>query len=111
MTYQVAGLLLILGLLAYLWLTVSRLGRTIRSLEARFGMPAATPLLTPVAVAPSPAPVAAGMDEGVVAAIASAVAVMIRGRHRIVAVQPESSAQRAWSAEGRREIYRSHRVR
>ncbi len=99
--YQIAGLLLVLGALAYLWLAVSRLGRVVRSLEQRLAPPA------PAQAAPG----APAIDEGVVAAIAAAVAVVIRGRHRIIAVQPESSAQRAWSAEGRREIYLSHRVR
>ena len=30
---------------------------------------------------------------------------------RIIAIQPDTSAQRAWSAEGRRELYHSHRIR
>ncbi len=101
MHFQLAGLLLVLALLVYLLLVVSRLGRAVHSLEQRLALPAPLPA----------APAAAAIDEGIVAAIAAAVAVVIRGRHRIVAVQPESSAQRAWSAEGRREIYLSHRVR
>jgi hypothetical protein len=51
------------------------------------------------------------LDVGVLAAIAAAVAVVVRQPHRIIAVQSDSGAQRAWSAEGRREIYHSHRVR
>jgi Na+-transporting methylmalonyl-CoA/oxaloacetate decarboxylase gamma subunit len=110
MHYQIVGMLFVLGALAYLWLVVSRLGRTVRSLEQRTVLPAAAPLPSPAAATP-PGSVAAAIDDGVVAAIAAAVAVMIRRPHWIVAVQPESSAQRAWSAEGRREIYRSHQLR
>ncbi len=102
MTYQIAGLLLVLGVLAYLCLVVGRLGRAVRSLEQR---------TAPPATRPAAGPAAPTVDGGVVAAIAAAVAVVIRCRHRIVAVQPESNAQRAWSIEGRREIYLSHRVR
>ncbi len=98
---QLAGLLLVLGVLAYLCLAVSRLSRALRSLQQRAPAPALAPA----------GPAAPAIDEGVVAAIAAAGAVVIRGRHRIVAVQAETSAQRAWSAEGRREIYLSHRVR
>ena len=101
MNYQLAGLFLVLAVLAWLCLAVSRLGRAVRSLEQRAPRPV-----------PAPAgPAVPAIDDGVVAAIAAAVAVVIRGRHRIVAVRSETSAQRAWSAEGRREIYLSHRVR
>jgi hypothetical protein len=61
---------------------------------------AAVPPVTPKAI-----------EAGVIAAIAAAIAVVVRQPHRIIAVQTDSGAQRAWSAEGRREIYHSHRVR
>jgi len=109
MQFQIAGLILGLGALAYLLLVVTRLSRTVRTLEQRLA-PAPAPLSAPAAGVPS-APVAVALDESIVAVIAAAVASVIRHPHRIVAVQPESSAQRAWSAEGRREIYLSHRVR
>jgi hypothetical protein len=101
MNYQAVGMLILLGVLIYLWWTVSRLSRTLRLLERRATAPvsASTP---PPAGAPEP---------GVVAAIAAAVALVVKGRHRIVAVHPDAEAQHAWSAEGRREIYHSHRVR
>jgi hypothetical protein len=51
------------------------------------------------------------IDAGILAAIAAAVAVVVRHPHHIIAVQPDAGAQHAWSAEGRREIYHSHRVR
>ena len=97
---------------------------SVLSLEERTARPAvpstpAAPALTmasPAAASPALAPVApvqapAGIEPGVLAALAAAVAVVVRRSHRIVAVQADGGAQRAWSAEGRREIYHSHRVR
>ena len=57
------------------------------------------------------APEPAELDEGVLTAIAAAIAMVIRQPHRIVAIQADAAAQRAWSAEGRREIYHSHKIR
>ena len=105
MNYQTVGMLILLGALVYLGLMVNRLSRTVRILGQRALPPAPTQPASPVTSA------AAALDEGVVAAIAAAVAVVIRVPHRIVAVQPDSGAQHAWSAEGRREIYLSHKVR
>ena len=103
--------LVLVGLLVYLWLAVQRLHRTVQRLEEHLGS------APPPPAAPAPAPVsrkpaeAEGMDVGVLAAIAAAVAVVVRQPHRIIAIQPDNSAQRAWSAEGRRELYHSHRIR
>jgi hypothetical protein len=36
---------------------------------------------------------------------------VVREPHRIIAIQPNSGAQLAWSAEGRRELYHSHKIR
>jgi hypothetical protein len=102
MNYQTLGLLILLGALTYLWLVVNRLSRTVRLLGQR-------PL--PSGPARPETTAAEVLDEGVVAAIAAAVAVVIKVPHRIVAVHPDSGAQHAWSAEGRREIYLSHKVR
>ncbi len=78
--------------------------------------PAIAPALTPPAAsAPTPAvpsaPEPGEIDEGVLAAIAAAVSMVIRQPHRIIAIQPDAGAQLAWSAEGRRELYHSHRIR
>jgi hypothetical protein len=109
--------LILAGLLTYLWQTVRRLHQTVRQLERHLdSAPAPT---APPSAAPAPAPVPAlrqasvaeEMDPGVLAAIAAAVAVVVRQPHRIIAIQPDTSAQRAWSSEGRRELYHSHRVR
>ena len=107
MNLQTVGTLLLLGALVYLWLTVNRLSQAVRLLEQRAVLPAPA---KPAPAAPV-SPAATVIDAGVLAAIAAAVAVVIRQPHRIIAVQPDSGSQRAWSAEGRREIYHSHRVR
>jgi hypothetical protein len=107
MNYQAVGLLIMLGALVYLWLTVNRLSRTLRLLEQR----AAHPVPVPPAPSALATPPADAIEEGVVAAIAAAVALVVRRPHRIVAVHPDAEAQHAWSAEGRREIYHSHKVR
>jgi hypothetical protein len=112
MNLQTVVTVLLLGALVYLWLTVNRLREAVRVLEQR-ALPPAPVLPSPAAPAPAvPAPPAEKtLDVGVLAAIAAAVAVVVRQPHRIIAVQSDSGAQRAWSAEGRREIYHSHRVR
>ena len=105
MNYQTVGMLIMLGALICLWLMVNRLSRTVRILEQRALSPAPTKPTPPVMSA------ADALDEGVVAAIAAAVALVVRVPHRIVAVHPDYGAQHAWSAEGRREISLSHKIR
>ena len=119
------GLLVLAGALIYLWLTVRQLQGSLRTLEKRLESPAPAP----VKASPAPAPVPAlpatvqsptaiqahaepdAIDEGVLTAIAATVAIVFRQPHRIIAVQPDSGTQHAWSAEGRRELYHSHRIR
>jgi Na+-transporting methylmalonyl-CoA/oxaloacetate decarboxylase gamma subunit len=101
MNIQAVGMFILLGALIYLWWTVSRLNRALRLLERRAAPPG------PAAVPPP----AGAVEPTVVAAIAAAVALVVKGRHRIVAVHPDAEAQHAWSAEGRRDIYHSHKVR
>lgn len=73
-------------------------------------LPAATPAPAPVAPA-SAAPVSD--DSELVAVIAAAVAAVVGGKHRILAIDyvPGSGSSTAWSMEGRRAIYASHSVR
>ena len=109
MSYSLVGMLVLLGAVVVLALRVGRLGRAVRSLELRAPRPASVPLPAPAPV--TPGPVTPEIDDVVVAAIAAAVAVVIGRPHQIVALQADASAQHAWSAEGRREIYLSHRIR
>jgi len=81
--------------------------------------PVATPAPVVAAsapVAPAPAPVAEGEDPTLLAVLAAAVAATLGPNARIVGVNPvlqgqSISAITAWSMEGRREIYLSHRIR
>jgi hypothetical protein len=104
-----AGFLALTGLLIYLWLTVRQLRAAVRLLEGRLESPAPAPVQAPAAARVSPEPEM--IDEGVLTAIAAAVATIFKQPHRIVAVQPDAGAQLAWSSEGRRELYHSHRIR
>lgn len=112
MNFQTVGMLILLGVLVYLWLVVHRLGRTVHQLERRPLPSVSTPPAPAVPNTPAaPTPVAEAADAGVIAAIAAAVAVVVRRPYRIVTIQPDTGAQLAWSAEGRRAIYLSHRIR
>ena len=117
-----AGILALTALLIHLWLTVRQLQTTVRNLEERLGSVTPAPVPEPARPSPAPAPAVAPsaarvpsepdlIDEGVLTAIAAVVATVFKQPHRIVAVQPDAGAQLAWSAEGRRELYHSHRIR
>jgi hypothetical protein len=120
-----AGFLALAGLLIHLWMTVRQLRDAMRALEKRLESPApvqpppepvrvqAVSTAVPVEAAPAaPArPQADAIDEGVLTAIAAAVAMVFKQPHRIIAIQPDAGTQHAWSSEGRRELYHSHRIR
>lgn len=104
---ELPGFLILAGALIYLWWTVNRLRRIVRRLEPHLGSPPSPPPTTSALGTRG----AEAIDEGVLAAIAAAVVVAIRQPHRIIAIQPDAGTQRAWSAEGRRELYHSHKIR
>jgi len=62
---------------------------------------------------PPPPVVESAPSIEVFAAIAAAIAVTFEGKARIASIQPVSidSGHLQWSAEGRRQIYSSHKVR
>ncbi len=103
------------GVVVHLWLAVGRLRRAVRRIEERSAPPAPPPRTSssaaPAGIRPDVATPGAGVDEGILAAIAAAVCAVVRQPHHIVAIQPDAGAQHAWSAEGRRELYHSHKVR
>ena len=112
------GLFVLAGALVYLWLTVRQLRAVVGTMGKRLAAPAPAPVPVPSPEAPVPAPAVArtetppeAIDEGVLVAIAAAVAMVLKHPHHIVAVQQDVGTQIAWSAEGRRELYHSHRVR
>lgn len=128
------GILIALSALAGIWIAVAMLARLLKrieTLEARLregshaGSPSAsTPsadqrvsasaTVAPASQRVSPAAIT-GSDEddpSVIAAITAAVAAVLGGQsYRIVSITPDVERVRAWSSEGRREIYQSHRVR
>jgi hypothetical protein len=122
--FVLIGFLVLTGLLIYLWLTVHQMREAMRVLERRLESPAfakpplpspTSPAPVPVSVEATPAvrvpPASDEIDEGVLTAIAAAVATVFKQPYRIIAIQSDASAQIAWSSEGRRELYHSHRIR
>jgi len=110
------GLFVLAGALVYLWLTVRHLRAVVGTIGKRLEAPAPVPVPSPDAPVPAPAVARTetppeAIDEGVLVAIAAAVAMVLKHPHHIVAVQQDVGTQIAWSAEGRRELYHSHRVR
>lgn len=97
-SYQLAGMLIVVGTLGLLYIAVSLLSALLRATGRE---------RVPVAGSVSPAPA----EAVTLAAVAAAVAHVIRRPHRIVTIQADPGARQAWSAEGRRAIYQSHKVR
>jgi hypothetical protein len=72
--------------------------------------------VSPAAQAPAPAIADRGIPGEIRAVIAAAVDAVMSGPHRILAISPVGSQDAgqlslAWSVEGRRQIFQSHRVR
>jgi hypothetical protein len=119
---EVPGFLVLATALLYLLLSVRQLRGAVRALEKRLESPAAPAQASPAPAQATPAPVQTppaakvppqpeAIDEGILAAIAAGVAMMLKQPFRIIAVQPDAGTQHAWSSEGRRELYHSHRIR
>jgi hypothetical protein len=106
--YQAAGMMIVLGALGGLWLMVSALGRALRLTRA--GQPPVA-LSAAASSRPIAAPLETGLDPRLIAAISAAIHVTLKSRFQLVSIQPEHTHTPAWSQEGRREIYQSHRVR
>jgi Na+-transporting methylmalonyl-CoA/oxaloacetate decarboxylase gamma subunit len=100
--YQIVGLLIVIFALGMLCVATALLGR-IATLLSR-------PAAAEEEVPPAPAAIPE-TDETVIAAIAAAVAHVIRHPHHIIAVKLDPRVQQAWSSEGRRAIYQSHKIR
>ena len=103
--FQATGLVVVFGALAVLWILLEITGAFFRSRPAK--------VVTPKPSSePEPLPIEDdGLSEGVVAAIAAAVHITLRGQpHQITSIRA-SRDNPNWAAEGRREIFSSHRVR
>ena len=98
--YQLTGFLVVLFTLGAIALLVWIIGRIFTATESKPAVAANTPSSAPETEIPGP----------VLAAISAAVSVALEGRHFVIYdVAPAGRA--AWSAEGRRAIYRSHQLR
>ncbi len=107
--FQTTGILVVFFALGSLALVVALSGRLFVALEKRQAAAKAVP--SPDLRA---APPGEGVPPEISAVIAAAVAVALAGRpfavRRVHLVQA-SEQLRAWSVEGRRQIYASHKVR
>ncbi len=116
LTMIVTGFIVVLGVLSFLWVSIAVIGkcfvliqeRSLRKKEALGGTNAHT--------SPAEDP-NDGISASTLALIAAAVQTTVNGPYRIVGVQhrhsnhePEHQVS-TWSAEGRRAIFSSHKVR
>lgn len=112
--YQIVGVAIVLFSLGFLAVAVFFVGKIVHaSVQASHKamlVPAA-----PVAPADSAEVGASGTEEisrELRAVISAAVYVSLKGSYRILEINPATSVQtQAWSMEGRRQIFQSHRVR
>ena len=110
---QTAALVLLVGGLCYCFKRLADLHRRID------GLATSSPAATSAAAASAPQIPSAAASAGntslspeVLAVIAAAVHVAVGGRHRMVdVVRVGDHDTTPWSVEGRREVFRSHRVR
>jgi Na+-transporting methylmalonyl-CoA/oxaloacetate decarboxylase gamma subunit len=104
--FQATGLVVVFGALAVLWILLELMGAFFRRQP---GAVKPAPVVTaPPRVVP---PGDEGLEAGVVAAIAAAVHITMKGQpHQITEIKL-SDGNSNWAAEGRREIFSSHRVR
>lgn len=120
--YQAVGLIVVFTALGLIWIMLEAMGAWFRRLAARpakAAPAAAAPATAPVSL-PRPVGVALAKDGPIAPAttepplaviIAAAVHTVMRGRrHRVVSITPAPEHQ-AWSVEGRRHIFSSHKVR
>lgn len=89
--YQAAGLTVVILALGSLAVAIVSLSRAVARLTAVAGGPS--------------------LDPALVAAIAAAIHVALGRPARVVALHDAGDPLRAWTAEGRRQIFQSHRVR
>lgn len=98
--YQLAGFLVVLFALGSIAVLVWLIGKVFAATEAE-----------PASARPAPQSATAAEIPGpVLAAISAAVSVALEGRHFVI-YDVTPAGRSAWSSEGRRAIYRSHRLR
>lgn len=103
LSYQTAGLVVVIFALTILFGAVAVVGRLLRPHEKKIPVPVPA-VTTPATEAEIP--------PEVIAVIAAAVAVTLRKPHRILRIQPANNPWlQAWAGEGRRQIFQSHQLR
>lgn len=99
LAYQTVGIAVVLTSLGILWLGVSLMGRVL-----------AQPLPAAPAAGSHPVP-DPGVSPQVCAAITAAVVCSHGDAVNIRSIQPANPFLQAWSMEGRRQIFQSHKLR
>lgn len=98
--YQLAGFLVVFFALGSIAILVWIIGKIFAAAEAKAAITQPTLRTEPEAEIPG----------SVLAAISAAVSIALEGRHFVI-YDVTPSGRSAWSSEGRRSIYRSHRLR
>ena len=99
--YQLTGVLVVVFTLGALALMVWLLGKIFARAGAR----------EEKAAPPAVADAGGEIPGPVLAAVAAAVSVALEGRHFVIYDVSAAGGTSRWSAEGRRAIYRSHKLR
>jgi Na+-transporting methylmalonyl-CoA/oxaloacetate decarboxylase gamma subunit len=114
-SYQVVGLLVVFAALGSIWLLMELMGFIFRSIEARRQAKAAAAFAAAPAV-PLDLP-SVGVRPEIIAVITAAAHTNLRAGEHIVAIHPlgrdhdQEVRVGAWSSEGRRQHFGSHKVR
>lgn len=112
-SYQVVGLFVVFTALGSIWLLMEGMGFVFRGVERRKKLNLA--LATPAAPLPAAAP--AGIAPELIAVITAAAHASLQAGEHIVSIvplerYPQPNIQLlAWSSEGRRQHFGSHKVR
>ena len=110
--YQVTGLAVVFIALGSLWALMELMGAIFRAKAARESAATAADRVSQPQLSAAPPALSSEIAPAhLIAAITAAVHIALEGRpHKIVSIQTPSTAA-AWSAEGRRDVFVSHRVR
>jgi Na+-transporting methylmalonyl-CoA/oxaloacetate decarboxylase gamma subunit len=102
--FQLVGFMIVMITLAGLWISLELIGMFFKSAASRQAQ----------AAVPAPASVEEETDPELYAVVAAAIDTVVSQPHQIVSISSHNSpggGQSAWSAEGRKDIYRSHSIR
>jgi len=107
-SYQLVGIIIVIGALSLLGVAVWIVGRMIQASESRI-ISALKPVQTTKDRAQDTVET---IPPEILAVLAAAVVTVLKGPHRIVEIHTAVDDRlQAWSLEGRRQIFSSHRVR